>query len=271
VDLNRQRILITGAAGGIGKILTGLLAAKGARLCQLVRQGALAEAPESIDAAFPGHSLILRCDIADAAQRQAALDAVERAWGGVDILINLAGVLEFSPFQDSDPDKLHQLLQVNLEAPMQLARGVLPGMLARRRGRIVNVGSMFGSIGFPFFSAYSASKFALRGYSQALRRELSRSGVGVTYVSPRAVNTPFNPPVVHEMAARGMMHMDEPALVAKAILRAIEKERSEVYLGFPESFFARLNAVLPGLVDRALGRQVPSLLAFATGRRSFGE
>jgi short-subunit dehydrogenase len=268
MDLNRQRILITGAAGGIGTILSGLLAGKGARLCQLIRQSAHAEDPESIRAEQPGNSLILRCDIVDADRRQAALDAVERAWGGVDILINLAGVLDFSPFQDSDPDRLHHLLQVNLEAPMQLARSVLPGMLARRHGRIVNVGSMFGSIGFPFFTTYSATKFALRGYSQALRRELGHSGVGVTYVSPRAVNTPFNPPVVHEMAARGMMHMDEPALVARAILRAIEKERGEVYLGFPESFFARLNAVLPGLVDRALGRQVPSLLAYASARRS---
>jgi short-subunit dehydrogenase len=176
-------------------------------------------------------------------------------------------MLDFGSFRDSDPGTLHQLLQVNVEAPMQLARAVLPGMLERGHGRIVNVGSTFGSIAFPFFAAYSASKFALRGYSQALRRELAGSGVGVTYVAPRAVNTPLNPAVVHEMAAQGLMHMDEPGPVALAILRAIEQERGEVYLGFPEKLFARLNALWPSLVDLALRRQLPSLQSFADSHR----
>ena len=176
-------------------------------------------------------------------------------------------MLDFGRFQDRDPAMLHRMFEVNVEAPMQLARAVLPGMLERGHGRIVNVGSMFGSIGFPFFAAYSATKFALRGYSQALRRELAGTGVGVTYVSPRAVNTPLNPPVVHEMAAKGMMHMDEPELVTDAIIRAIEKESNEVYVGFPESVFARINAVLPGLVDKALAKQTPELLEHASAHQ----
>ena len=145
---------------------------------------------------------------------------------------------------------------------MQLTRYVLPQMIARGRGHIVNIGSMFGSIGFPCFAAYSASKFALRGFSQALRRELTASGVGVTYVSPRAVSTHFNPPVVHRMAEMGLMHMDQPRWVVKRILRAIEKEKDEAYIGFPESVFARINAVLPAMVSRAIRRQVPTLLGF---------
>ena len=125
---------------------------------------------------------------------------------------------------------------------------------------------MFGSIAFPCFAAYSASKFALRGFSQALRRELSGSGVGVTYIAPRAVKTPFNPPVVHRMAALGMMHMDDPLWVAQKIVRAIEKGKDEVYLGFPESLFARVNALLPRIVDRAIVKQVPALFSFTTQR-----
>jgi short-subunit dehydrogenase len=77
---------------------------------------------------------------------------VQREWDGVAVLINLAGVLDFCRFQDQDPGTLSRLLEVNVEAPMQLARAVLPGMVARGRGRIVNVGSMFGSIGFPLFA-----------------------------------------------------------------------------------------------------------------------
>ena len=142
---------------------------------------------------------------------------------------------------------------------MQMTREVLPAMLGQGCGRIVNIGSMFGSIGYPGFAAYSASKFALRGFSQALRRELSGTGIGVTYVAPRAVRTAFNPPAVHLMAERRIMHMDEPAWVASRIVRAIESERNEAYLGFPESLFARLNGVFPSLVDSALRKALPDL------------
>lgn len=268
MNLQNQRIILTGAGGGIGSLLGEQLVAKGVRLCRLVRQ----IDPDSNSAnLFVGQNsqvLTLACDVAQTSQRDEAIRAVERAWGGVDVLINLAGVLDFKPFQDADPAMVHRMIQVNIEAPMQLARTVLPGMLERGHGRIVNVGSMFGSIGFPFFATYSATKFALRGYSQALRRELAGTGVGVTYVSPRAVNTPLNPPVVHQMAARGMMHMDEPEPVARAIVRAIEKERSEAYLGFPEGFFARLNALFPGLVDKALAKQTHGLQAFAASQNA---
>ena len=264
MDLNRQRILLTGAGGGIGSLLGDALLARGAQLCRLVRQGEGALAADSVPAGYGGQTLTLLCDISRPEQRAAAIEAVTRAWGGVDILINLAGVLDFGPLETCDADVLHRLLQVNLEAPMQLTRALLPGMLERGVGRIVNVGSTFGSIAFPFFAAYSASKFALRGFSQALRRELDGSGVGVTYVAPRAVNTPLNPPVVHEMAAQGLMQMDEPGPVARAIVRALEQERGEAYLGFPESLFARLNALWPGLVDFALRRQLPALRRFAT-------
>ena len=203
-------------------------------------------------------------DVTRPEDREAALALTEREWGGLDVLINLAGVLGFGPYQEEDPGLVARLLKVNLEAPMQLTRAILPGMIERGQGRIVNVGSMFGSIGFPLFAAYSASKFALRGFSQALRRELAGTGVGVTYVSPRAVRTPLNPPVVHAMAEHGLMRMDAPEPVALAIVRAIERDRKEAYLGFPEGIFARVNGILPGLVDRALARQVPTLMAYAS-------
>jgi short-subunit dehydrogenase len=102
----------------------------------------------------------------------------------------------------------------------------------------------------------------LRGFSQALRRELAGSGVGITYVSPRAVRTPFNPPVVHRMAELGLMHMDDPRWVAKKILLAIEKDKEEAYIGFPENLFAHLNAIVPGIISRAITRQVPTLISF---------
>ncbi len=262
MDLRSERIVITGAAGGIGTELTRQLAARGARLCLLVRR------PESLDdlAIVDGSPLALACDVTQTDQRQMAVETLRRRWGGADVLINLAGVMDFRRFDEQDPEAIARIVDVNLRGPLLLTRALLPGMIDRGHGRIVNVGSMFGSIGFPCFAAYSATKFALRGYSQALRRELAGTGVGVSYVSPRAVKTAFNPPVVHEMASRGIMRMDEPARVAQAIVRAIEKGRKEVYVGFPESLFARINAVLPGLVDRGLAKQTPVLSSYAAAK-----
>jgi len=113
----------------------------------------------------------------------------------------------------------------------------------------------FGSIAFAWFASYSASKFALRGFSEALRRELEGSGVGVTYVAPRAVKTALNSPAVYRMAEKVRMNMDDPARVARRIVRAIGRDKKDVDLGFPEAWFVRVNALLPRLVDRTLRKQ----------------
>jgi len=263
MKLESQRILITGAGGGIGQALCVQLAAHKARLCLLDRKRETGERLKADLKNFPAEILTLQADITRSEDREQAVNKMVQSWGGIDILINLAGVMDFARFDEQDPGIVKRILEVNVEAPMQLTRSVLPQMVERGRGRIVNIGSMFGSIGFPCFTAYSASKFALRGFSQALRRELTGSGVGVTYVSPRAVKTPFNPPVVHRMAELGMMHMDDPQWVAQKIVRAMEKEWDEAYLGFPEGLFARLNAILPKVVGHALAKQLPTLISFA--------
>lgn len=262
MNLKDKRILITGAAGGIGSKLVTLLAERGARLGLLNRGGASIVSLQRRVETLPAEAFIIEADITSAEDRQRAVQLMRSAYGGIDVLINLAGMLDFSLFSESSSEMIPRLLQLNLEAPMQLIHEVLPDMIAQGSGHIVNIGSMFGSIGFPGFASYSASKFALRGFSQALRRELAGSGVGITYVSPRAVKTPFNPEVVHLMAERGMMRMDEADWVAARIVHAIEKEKSEAYLGFPESLFARINAVLPRIVDRALAKELPALVSF---------
>lgn len=263
MELQAKRILITGAAGGIGSQLLEPLATRGARLCLVSRGAESAAGLAQLAQRLPTETLVVEADITQAEGRRHALSQMHEAFGGIDILINLAGMLDFRLFSETEDDRISRLLQVNVEAPMQLARAVLPQMIAQGGGRIVNIGSMFGSIGFPLFAAYSASKFALRGFSQALRRELAGTGVGVSYVSPRAVKTPFNPAAIHMMAERGLMRMDDAAWVAARIIKAIETERDEVYLGFPESLFARINALLPRLIDGALIKQLPALIAFS--------
>lgn len=266
MNLQDKRILITGAGGGIGQAVCTQLVKHKARLGLLDMQQPVGSTLADALQETPTETISLQADITRAEDREQVVSTLIQRWGGIDLLINLAGVLDFTRFDEQDPGLLHRLLQVNVEAPLQLARAVLPSMLEQGQGRIVNVGSMFGSIGFPCFAAYSASKFALRGFSQALRRELAGTGVGVTYVSPRAVKTRFNPPVVHRMAEMGMMHMDEPDWVAQKIVNAIIKEKDEAYLGFPEGLFARLNGIFPGLVSRGIAKQVPTLLSLAKAK-----
>ena len=197
----------------------------------------------------------LAANITNADDRQKIVEETLREFGGVDMLINAAGINPFGVFAKQDPGLIQRTIEINTLAPMLLARAVLPSMLEQNSGQIVNIGSTFGSIGFAWFSAYSASKYALRGFSQALRRELADSGVSVTYIAPRAVKTAINSQEVYEMAEAVKMNMDEPDAVAKQIVKSIRKGEKERHLGFPESLFVRINAILPGLVDRAVRQQ----------------
>lgn len=263
MNLKRKRILLTGATGGIGYPLALALAAKGARLALVDRNGGRQQAIcEEI--MFDGGEAV--SIVVDLLQPQAPADAVAAAMqslGGLDMLINNAGMIDFTLFQQQDAARIAQIMQVNAVVPMLLAHAALPQFLAQGNGRIVNIGSMFGSIGFPHHAVYSASKFALRGFSEALRRELEGSGIGVTYVAPRAVKTALNDAQAVRMMEANRIAMDDPAKVAGTIVRAIECGRKECYIGRPESFFARLNGILPRLVDAGLKNQTRVARSYA--------
>lgn len=264
MNLRGRRILLTGATGGIGRHVARRLADRGAIVLPADRPGeALDALAAELSTTAAGPRLGLGVDLLDPeAPEQLAAEALTRA-GSVDVLVNLAGLMSFSLFQDEDPAHAERLWRVNVLAPVRLTRALLPSMLVRGEGRIVNVGSMFGSIGSACFASYSASKFALRGFSQALRRELAGSGVGVTYVSPRYTRTPINAGAIARMAEALQLNQDEPETVAARIVHAVEAGPAELYVGFPESFYARLNALWPGLVDGALRRQDERVREFA--------
>lgn len=263
MNLDGKRILLTGAAGGIGSEVARSLADRGAGLVLLDHDAkALEELAAGLGAS--GAEVWPRpVNLLDAAARTDAVRQIQERFGGVDVLVNIAGMMSFRPFADEQPEVIERIVGLNTLVPMQLTRQVLPAMLRRGSGRIVNVGSTFGSIAFAWFAAYSASKFGLRGFSEALRRELAGTGVGVSYVAPRAVRTRFNTGAVYRMAEATGMTMDDPAWVAARITDAMERDRKEVYLGFPESLFVRINAVLPRLVDSALRKQNTRMMAFA--------
>jgi short-subunit dehydrogenase len=247
MKLNQRRVILTGAAGGMGSILADLIVKAGAEIALVdANAGSLGSLAGQL-----GGSHAVPGDLSSPEGCSQAIQQAMKVLGGVDVLINLAGLMSFCTYEDEDLDRVQRLMQVNLIAPMLLSRAVLPKMLEQNKGQIVNVGSMFGSIGFAYFTAYSTSKFGVRGFSQALRRELADTPITVTYVSPRAVKTPINTGPIMQMGDATKMNMDEPDAVAGKIFKAIEADKKEAYFGYPESIFARLNGVLPGIVDNA--------------------
>ncbi len=261
-------ILITGASGGIGGAMAQELAGKGASLVLVGRDQTKLDTARTDIESCGGRAWTVSSDLSLPQEpERIAYKAIALA-GRIDILVNCAGALNFDLFAEESANDIAQLITLNVVAPMQLANALLPPMIERGRGRIVNVGSIFGSIGFPCFTSYSASKYALRGFSEALRRELAGSGVGVTYVAPRYTRTAFNQGAVAQMAQAMKMKQDDPEMVAARIVTAIERDRKDCYLGWPEKLFVRLNALLPQLVDAALGRQAEQMRTFATRHTS---
>ncbi len=264
MKLKNCRVLITGASGGLGQHIAAGLAQQGARLGLVdLRQEALQTQQAALKAAGCSEVHAVSADLTSADGRSRAINEIRNALGGIDLLVNNAGVVDFHDFSHQDPAMIERIYQINLIAPIQMAREILPGMLEQGSGKIVNIGSTFGSIGFAYFSAYSGSKFGIRGFSESLRRELDGSGVDLCYIAPRAVKTPANSDAVYHMAEATKMNMDEPEDVARFIIESIAKDRSNAYYGWPEKLFVRINALLPGLVDSALRKQNRIMARFA--------
>ena len=241
MKLEGKTIAITGGAGGIGSILCRLTAEKGATPIVIDR----------VPMPNPPWKMI-QGDLSTL-DGVAAISA-QLAEIQPDILVNLAGIQHFGMLEKQAPNQIALMYQVNLVAPVLLAQAVLPAMRTRKSGQIVNIGSIFGSIPFAHFVTYSSAKAGIKAFSESLRREVADSGITVTHIAPRAVKTPLNNTKILKLAARTKMAMDAPELVAARIISAIESDAKDTYIGFPESLFVRINAMLPRVVDRALAK-----------------
>ncbi len=255
--LDGKRILITGAGGGIGGVLATRLAELGARLVlvdldaeRLERKGRQTGAVTRV------------CDLSSETDRTDLADWLREELGALDGLVQCAGLNAFGLYDQQSDAQIERLLKINLVAPIQLTRGLMPLLERGVDPVIVNLGSVFGHIGFPGFSLYSASKFGLHGYTEALRRELADGPVRVAWVSPRATRTAMNAGVIDDLNAELKVNYDDPETVAEAIVGALAHPQRERVLGFPEKFFARLNQLFPGLVDGSLVRQLPTIRKF---------
>ncbi|MEQ9490556.1 MAG: SDR family NAD(P)-dependent oxidoreductase [Alphaproteobacteria bacterium] len=244
--------LITGAGSGIGRALALEASSRGLTVVMVGRRGdKLNETASMIDR---GNTVLtLPADLTDRSDRTNILAQIKDRFGRLDYLVNNAGSVAVGPFQALDDQAMTDLFAVNVLAPACLIREAIPLLRRSGAGRIVNIGSMFGDIAFPQFALYSASKYALRGLSNGLRRELKADGIGVTYAAPRATRTPaarsFEP-----LAKPMGMTFDTPERVAHWIWSGVFAERDNLYPGLTERFAVLAQTFIPGLLDRHFSR-----------------
>lgn len=260
MNLQGKTVLITGASGGIGEKICQQLATAGAKIIALGREE---DRLQALMGKLPGEHSYLAVDLLSEEGIQKTIELVNQQ-GGLDVLINNAGITQFGMLQQQPVTALSAQLNINLLVPMLLTQALLPFLKRSESAAIVNMGSTFGSIGYSGFSAYCASKFGLRGFSEALRRELADTSVRVIYLAPRATRTPINDEQVVSMNKELGNRVDEPEVVAKHLMQVLENDRILLrYIGWPEKLFVVINSVLPKIVDRALLKQLPVIRRFA--------
>ncbi|MGY3941645.1 SDR family oxidoreductase [Aeromonas tecta] len=251
MKLQGKLVLLTGASGGIGEALAQELAAQGAHL---LLQGRKAAALERLrrELSHPERHQIAIADLGSASDRARLLQhpALDE---GLDVLINNAGNSQFAWLEDQSAEQVERQLRLNIEAPIQLTRALLPRM--RKPALIMNMGAHLGAVGHAGYSAYCASKFALHGFSEALGRELEGSGIRVLHFAPRTTRTRLDSEAAYAMNVALGTPIDSPFDVAEHAVIALCNETRRSWLGWPQAMLVRLNALCPWLVDRLLARQ----------------
>jgi short-subunit dehydrogenase len=246
----QKLVLITGAGSGIGRELAIEAARRGMAVALCGRRQEALEATGALLGPAAPH-LIIQADITRPEDRRRIVDRIGNERGSLDILINNAGVVEGGPLETFDDDALMRAFQTNILAPMALTRDLMTLLVAAKPSRVVNVGSIFGDIGYPEFTCYSATKFALRGFSIALRREWKQKGISVTYAAPRATQTDAAV-AFDDLIAKTKMKLDPPDEVARRIWQAIARGRDSVYAPAPERIYVLIQRLFPGIIDRSL-------------------
>lgn len=260
MQLSGCSAIVTGASAGIGREFARVLA-KRARCLVLIarRENRLLELRQELCLANPPLTVHVRSvDLAESAQLDSLGQWLEQEKIETDVLINNAGLGDLGPFATSDPERINRIIQVNVVGLTMLTRAVLPGMIRRRRGGILNVSSSAGFLPIADFSVYAASKAYVNSFTEGLRAELRGSGVSVTALCPGPVHTEFtgvaqraNEPAY--MTGPELVYVT-PAAVAQAGLRALQHDRPLVIPGVLMTIGMAIVRCLPLFILRRASR-----------------
>ncbi|MSO40668.1 MAG: SDR family oxidoreductase [Solirubrobacterales bacterium] len=242
------RAIVSGATRGIGRSTARSLAARGATVGLLARS---TDELEALAAELP-KAVALPADVADRDATQAAVSSFIDGAGGLELLVANAGVAHTGPFLELEPDQVDEMVQVNFVGTLNVVRLGLPAMLARGRGHVVVVSSGAALRSFPWTAVYGGTKAAQKGFAEALRHELSGSGVSLTTVYPGEVRTSLH---AHERQKMPDWFRPgdaiPPEVVSEAIVDGVNRDRREVHVPGNVRLLG-LNSLAPGLVDRLL-------------------
>lgn len=252
--LTDKHIVLTGASHGLGAVMARALAVEGANLVLAARSALeLAELASSLPG--EGSKVVKRTDVTLSGDRQALIAFAINAFGPIDVLINNAGVEELGSYAEQEPAVLERIIATNLLAPMLLTREVLPAMLARGSGHVVNIASLAGRTGMPFGAAYSGSKGGLAEWSISLAAELNGSGVAVSVICPGFVDGTGMFSRKH-IAAPRTLGESHPSDVNRALLKVLATRKVEVVVNpKPVRLLMALKALSPEAA-LAVGRRL---------------
>lgn len=257
MNLENKNILVTGATGGIGASLVHSLVRKGARV---MVHGRCRDKLDGLVTSMGDDCARVKIVVADLRDKKGRDDLVaEAVRDGVNVLINNAGIGHFAMFGKTPAQLLEDIIETNVTSTLLLTQSLLPHLMPLPESMIVNVGSTFGTIGFPGYAIYCASKHALKGFSEALRRELADTPVKVLYVAPRATSTNMNSGAAENLNRVLGISSDHPDRVASAILTSMERNTARRQIGWPEKIQVIINDLLPLVVDQFLLKQLPAI------------
>jgi len=250
------RAIVTGASSGIGRAIALELAREGTRLVVSARRtDRLAEVAEAIRA-VGGEVEMVVGDVTDPAVRQGLVEAARNRYGGLDVLVNNAGMGAFGRFDSAEAERLRRVMDVNFFALAEMTRAAIPLLKQGNRPIVVNVSSVLGHRAVPRSSEYCASKFAVEGLSESLRVEFKPLGIDLLVVCPGLTQTEFTARSIDPGQKPGWPeHPGVPAeYVARKTVRAMRAGRRTIMPFAWGRFLCTLNAIAPSLVDRVLAR-----------------
>ena len=240
-------VLITGASKGIGRCLAIDLAARGAIVVGCGRSPEPLQALAAELRRTSPLSNVIQCDVAERNQVHTMVANILAQFERIDILVNNAGIGVRKPFAATDIDVIESMMRINYLGAVYGTREVLPSMIARGSGHIVNVSSVAGMIGSLNLAGYCASKFAMNGFSESLYHELAPLGIHVSVVCPGPVRTDFNKAFADVPPKSPGSLVVDPEFVSTAIIRAIEQKRFEVVLPRGLALICLFKRLAPGL------------------------